>query len=275
MAELLIRGKGRVPATGDETIAAQAALAAHRSRKVKARSALKNQIHANLDLVFPGLSGCFDTILDTKSGRLLIDEGMTPMRVRHLGSERLRRFCSTRGVILKRAKAQQIADAAGVALALPPAAFEVHARLLGVDVDLLQRLDREIFGTEAELAEILPQTPAHILTTLPRVAVVRASNYGGAVGDVTRFRNASQVYRLSGLVPRRYESAGKKRTGTHISREGRARSSSARRSSSSARRCAKATPTSPATRRVCCRAASTRAWSGARSDSGPTGLRSP
>ena len=44
MAELLIRGKGRVPTTGDETIAVQAALAAHRSRKVKARTALKNQI---------------------------------------------------------------------------------------------------------------------------------------------------------------------------------------------------------------------------------------
>jgi hypothetical protein len=56
-----------------------------------------------------------------------------------------------------------------------------------------------ITWAEAELAQILPRTPAKILTTIPHVAVVRASNYGGAVGDVTRFRNASQVYRLSGL----------------------------------------------------------------------------
>ncbi|HZK51017.1 MAG TPA: IS110 family transposase [Actinomycetota bacterium] len=221
MAELLIRGKGRAPATGDETIAAQAALAAHRSRKVKARTALKNQIHANLDLVFPGLSGCFDTILDTKVGRLLIDQGLTPERVRRLGPERLRRFCFKRGVVLRRPKARQITDAAGVAFALSEALSGVHARLLAADVGLLSRLDREIFEAEAELAEILPRTPAHILTTLPRVAVVRASNYGGAMGDVTRFRNASQVYRLSGLVPRLYESAGKRRTGTHISREGK------------------------------------------------------
>jgi transposase len=53
MAELLIRGKGRVSNSGDEAIAMQSALAAHRRRKVKARSALKNQVHANLDLVFP------------------------------------------------------------------------------------------------------------------------------------------------------------------------------------------------------------------------------
>jgi transposase len=50
---------------------------------------------------------------------------------------------------------------------------------------------------------------------------VRASNYGGAVGDVSRFRNAGQVYRLSGLVPKLYESAGKTRFGARISREGK------------------------------------------------------
>lgn len=221
MAELLIRGKGRLSSSGDELITIQAAVASHRSRKVKARTALKNQIHANLDLVFPGLSGCFDSVLDTKLGRLLLDEAMTPERVRRLGAERLRRFCFNRGVVAWRAKVQQIVAVAQAAFALPQAVSEVHARLLAADVGLLQRLDSEIAWAEAELAEILPQTPAKILTTIPRVAVVRASNYGGAVGDVTRFRNAAQIYRLSGLVPRLYESAGKKRSSTHISREGK------------------------------------------------------
>jgi transposase len=221
MAELLIRGKGRLSVPTDETIAIQAALASHRSRKVKARTALKNQVNASLDLVFPGLSGCFVSILDTKVGRLLIDEGLSPERVRRLGSERLRRFCLKRGVVLRRPKACQLVEAAGVAFALSEAVSGVHGRLLGADVGLLARLDQEILWAEDELAQVLPQTPAHILTTLPRVAVVRASNYGGAVGNVTRFKNAAQVYRLSGLVPRLYESAGKKRGGAHISREGK------------------------------------------------------
>jgi transposase len=137
------------------------------------------------------------------------------------GVERLRRFCFNRGVAVRRAKAERIIDAAQVAFVLPQGVSGVHARLLAADVGLLQRLDCEITWAEAELAQILPRTPAKILTTIPHVAVVRASNYGGAVGDVTRFRNASQVYRLSGLVPRRYESAGKRRSATHISREGK------------------------------------------------------
>lgn len=221
MAELLIRGKGREAADLDDAIAIQGALAAHRSRKVKARTALRNQVHANLDLVFPGLSGCFGSILDTKVGRLLLEEAVTPLRVRRLGMERLRRFCSKRGVVLKRAKATQIVEAAQLAFNLPGAISDLHARLLAADVSLLARLDLEVARTEGELSEILPQTPAAILTTIPLVAVVRASNYGGAVGDPTRFKRAAQVYRLSGLVPKLYESAGKKRSGTHISREGK------------------------------------------------------
>lgn len=221
MAELLIRGKGRSSDSGDEAITMQSALAAHRRRKVKARSALKNQVHANLDLVFPGLSGCFTRIMCTKVGRLLIDEGVTPERVRRFGPERLRRFCFKRGVVLQRAKAQQIVEAAVTAFALNEALLGVHARMLAADVGLLSRLDQEISWAEDELAEILPRTPARVLLTLPLVATVRASNYGGAVGDISRFRNAGQVYRLSGLVPKLYESAGRTRTGTRISREGK------------------------------------------------------
>jgi transposase len=140
--------------SGDEAIAIQAALASHRSRKVKARAALKNQVHANLDLVFPGLSGCFKKI--TKVGPLLIDEGLTPERVRRLGPERLRGFCFRRGVVLKRAKARQIVDAAGIAFALTEALFGVHTSLLAADVNLLARLDREISWAEGEFAEVLP-----------------------------------------------------------------------------------------------------------------------
>jgi transposase len=188
---------------------------------VKARTALKNQVHKGLDLVFPGLSACFDGILDTRVGRLLLAEGMDPARVRRLGPERLQAFCAARGVMVRRAKAVQVVEAARAALLLPEATRRVHARLLAADVGLLEALDREVAAVEAGLAEVLPRTPAAILTTIPRVAVVRASMYGAGVGDPGRFSSAAQIYRLSGLVPRHYESAGRRRAGTRISREGK------------------------------------------------------
>jgi transposase len=48
---------------------------------------------------------------------------------------------------------------------------------------------------------------------------VRVGNYGGALGDPSRFCNARQIYRSAGLNPIQYESAGKRRD-SGISREG-------------------------------------------------------
>jgi transposase len=222
MAELLVRGKGRPASPTDDATAAQAALVAHRARKVKARSAVKNHVHASLDLVFPGLDGCFSELLETKVGRLLLAEGMNPERVRGLGPERLRRFCARRGVIVQRRKAVQIVEAAKGALALSPQLRTVHAGVLAADVALLGTLDRAIAAAEDGLGEFLALTPAGILTTMPRVGVVRASSYGAALGDPARFRTAAQVYRMAGLVPKLYESAGRRRAHTSISREGKA-----------------------------------------------------
>jgi transposase len=61
-----------------------------------------------------------------------------------------------------------------------------------------------------------------VLLSLPGIGVVRASNYGAALGDPARFGNANQAYRASGLVPASYESAGRARRGQGISREGNA-----------------------------------------------------
>jgi transposase len=57
------------------------------------------------------------------------------------------------------------------------------------------------------------------LITVPGWGVVRAGNYGAAVGDPHRWPGARQIYRASGLSPAQYESAGKRRDGS-ISREG-------------------------------------------------------
>jgi transposase len=158
MAELLVRGKGRSPEHRSDALARQAALASHRRRKVKARSALKNQVLGTLDLVFPGLDGCFNDLLSTKVGRVVLSEGLDPTRVRRLGADRLRSFCRTRGVILKRAKADQIVGAARDAFLLPAERATVNARILSADVELLARLDDVIWGWRC--AKAIPTSAA-------------------------------------------------------------------------------------------------------------------
>lgn len=220
MAELMIRGAGRLPQIRDDAMAAQAAWVAHRRRKVAAHIALSNQVQGHLDLVFPGLGACFAAILQTKAGMVIVRDLADPDRMRRLGPEGLRRFVARRGVILQRAKAAQLIDAAKVALRLPPAERAPVAALLGADVTLLEAIGDEIRRAEDELAAVLDGTPAGVLVSLPGVGVVRASTYGAAIGDPRRFPNAAAAYRASGLVPAEYSSAGRRRGGQHISREG-------------------------------------------------------
>lgn len=96
----------------------------------------------------------------------------------------------------------------------------MHAPVIKRDVELLATIEHEIAAAEESLAEILPRTPVAVLLSLSQVNTVRASMYGAALGDLSRFRTAAQVYRFSGLVPRLYESAGGP-GGGGISREGK------------------------------------------------------
>jgi transposase len=220
MAELMIRGSGRPPQSRTDALAAQAAWVAHRRRKLGAHQALANQVQSQVDLVFPGLGACFSDLLGAKAGRVILTDICDPDRICHLGPGRLRAFVARRGVRMSGPKADQVLQAARDALRLPQAERAVLGAVLAADMALLGTLETELTQAETALSEILPATPAAILTSLPGVAVIRASSYGAAIGDPWRFPNAGAAYRASGLVPIEYESARKRRRGQHISREG-------------------------------------------------------
>ena len=221
MAELLARGGGRMPLEAiDTALLTQAAWVGHRRRKINARRSLQNQIHAQLDLIFPGLTGCFDKFFQTKAGPVIAMHIPDPDRIRHLGPARLCRYTEHRGVRLCRPKAVEIVAAAGDALALPAHQRRLLCEVLTADMALYDQLCVEIGDAETELADILNATPAAILTTLPGVGVIRASAYGAALGHPNRYHNAAAAYRASGLVPAEYASAGHHTNAMPISREG-------------------------------------------------------
>jgi transposase len=221
MAELLTRGAGRPPEQRDQALSSQVAWTQHRRRKVKARSALTNQVLAQLDLIFPGLQGCFTTgVLTTKSGRVIVRDLVEPARIKRLGDEGLRRFVARRGVQLTRPKAASITAAGRNALSLPEEELVARNAVFRADIVLLDYLDTMIAEADQQLSEVLGFTPAVVLTSLPGISIVRASNYGSEIGDPWRFRSAEAAYRFSGLVPASYDSARKVRPGQHISREG-------------------------------------------------------
>ena len=105
---------------------------------------LSNQIHGQLDLIFPGLTGCFANGLDAASLRVLIRDLPDPDRVRRLGVEGVLRFIRRRGVRMSRPKAAQVVQAAQQALRLPGPERPALLVVLAADGALFEALDRQI-----------------------------------------------------------------------------------------------------------------------------------
>jgi transposase len=217
MTELLLAGRGQPVRDRSLALGELTAWSAHRTGRVAIRTATKNQLLGHLDRTFPGLTLALPDVLATKVGRLVAAEFADPARLTALGSARFIRFGATRGLRIRKPVADRLVQAAREAL--PAADAAVARAVLAADLALLRDLDTQVDQATDQLARILPSTPFAPLLSVPGWAAVRAGNYGGALGDPTRFDNHRQVYRTAGLNPIQYESAGKRRDST-ISREG-------------------------------------------------------
>jgi transposase len=217
ITELVLAGRGQPVADRQQVLGELVAWAGHRSRRVATRTATKNQLLGQLDRAFPGLSLVLPDVLGTKAGRLVADHFADPARLAALGPARLIRFAAARGLQLRRPLAERLVAAARDALPTRDAA--VARQVLAADLALLADLDTQVAAAEAELARLLPASPFRTLISVPGWGMVRAGNYGAALGDPVRWPGPRQIYRAAGLSPMQYESAGRRRDGA-ISREG-------------------------------------------------------
>ncbi|MGH3588535.1 MAG: IS110 family transposase [Pseudonocardia sp.] len=217
MTELLLAGRGQPVRDRSLVLGELTAWSAHRTGRVALRTATKNQLLGHLDRSFPGLTLALPDVLATKVGRLIAAEFPDPARLATLGSSRSIRFGANRGLQIRRPVADRLVQVARDAL--PTADAAVARAVLATDLVLLADLDAPVDQATDQLARLLPSSPFVTLLTVPGWGVVRVGNYGGALGDPTRFDNHRQVYRTAGLNPIQYESAGKRRDSV-ISREG-------------------------------------------------------
>jgi transposase len=193
---------------------------ARRRRKLAAAKVLGGQIHALADLAFPGLTDCFTTGLEAKALRMLLVSAADPAKVAGMSADDLVAHAVAHQVRMLRPKARQVIAAAKETICVPETQRLAAQQLLAEDMASFDVLRVAIAAGDAELAQLLPQTPAGVLMSVPGIGVATASHYGAALGDPTRFANADAAYRYSGLTPTSYESAGRKATSQRISKVG-------------------------------------------------------
>jgi transposase len=217
ITELVLVGRGSPVTERAVVLGELTAWVGHRSRRVEARTALKNQLLGQLDRAFPGLTLALPDVLGTKVGRLVAEHFTDPIRLTSLGEARFIRFAATRGLRVRRPVAVRLVAAAREAL--PTRGAVVAREIVANDLQMLTVLDQQATQAEDHLGLLLPGTPFAVLTSAPGWGTIRASAYGAAIGDPGRWPGPKQIYRASGLSPMQYESAGKRRDGS-ISREG-------------------------------------------------------
>jgi len=119
MVEVLLRGGGQPVHPQAEAIGQLQAWVAHRQRKQAARVALGNQLLGTVDLVFPGLQGCFTDLLERKGGMFVLRELAGDVdRIAPLTPAALRAAAAERGVRMTADKTVPVIAAAQHALRL-------------------------------------------------------------------------------------------------------------------------------------------------------------
>jgi transposase len=213
---LLRQGAGRPSAPS----AVEALLGAvrHRRQLVDARKVLQQRLHDQLNALCPGLSapqGHGRVLeLEDPSGRAVLASAAA-----FAGRAPTARSLQARaGGRLTDANAQYWAGRWKRLLA-PPADAELRADRLGRDLKRWHALREDIASLEGQLTELLAQTDGQLLTTLPGVAVVRASAFSALTLPIERWPTPEQLFSATGLAPVTYQSASVTRRG-RISRQG-------------------------------------------------------
>ena len=132
--------------------------------------------------------------------------------------DQLNALCPGLSAPVGHGRALKLEDSSGRLLAPPPDA-ELRARRLGRDLDRWLGLSEDITALEHQLTQLLARTDGQILTTLPGVAVVRASAFAAHTLPIERWPTAEHLYSATGLAPASYQSASVTRRG-RISRQG-------------------------------------------------------
>jgi hypothetical protein len=116
ITELVLAGHG-IPVTARAAAVTElTGWAMQRGRRIQTRTATKNQLLAQLDRCFPGLTVVLADVLGTKVGRLVAAESADPHRLAALGVTRFVRFAANRGLRVRRSTAERLVAAARAAL---------------------------------------------------------------------------------------------------------------------------------------------------------------
>lgn len=195
-----------------------------RQAKLKARTALKNQIIAHLDHIFPGLvrpnkeargdhPALFANFWQSQTAQHLIRLCPDPQQLAKMQPQDLIERFHARHWRMGVGTAKRIIHFAQQVLL--PESEVIDARLpqLEIDLALLDTLDQAMAKAEEQIAHYLAQTKGWVLTRVKGLGVLRSARYVAGIGNPEQYEHAGQTFKRSGLISGRNDSGLHQRGG--------------------------------------------------------------
>jgi transposase len=216
-----VNGFGLLEPALDDTHAQLRLLARHRRDLIRKNSDLRNQIHAELDALLPGLSAAVGGIFDREPALVIARQLGSAQAIRARGLEGLAALLDAEHVRYQERTLKKILAWADQAPE-PSECTEIHKRIFThLDDERRTRL-RAIRALESDLASLLVRTPYALLLSFPGINVVSAAEFAGEMGPITNSPSDQAITGRAGIYPARYQSDRVDRTGPLVTRANRA-----------------------------------------------------
>jgi transposase len=193
-----------------------------RDAKVKARTALKNQIIGHLDRIFPGLvrpnkkaqgdhPPLFSRFWENETAQHLVRLCPDPRKLARMHPAELIKLFHSHDWRMGMKTAERIVCFAQKVLMPDDEVVGARLPLLEIDLVLLETLDLIIARVEKQIAHCLAKTRGQVLTHIKGVGVLRSARYVAGMGNPEHYEYAGQTFKRSGLI------SGRSDSGTHQS----------------------------------------------------------
>lgn len=177
----------------------------------------KRRILTILDQVFPEFESLFSDIFG-KTGRSLLKRYPTPEEMETVSLRKLTSLITrlSKGHF-KKEKAQELLEKAqtsfGITLALESLTLQLKILL-----ESLEFTEKQLEVVDREIEQLVPDTC--VLLTLPGVSKILAGAILSEIGDITRFKNSSQLVSFAGINPTVRQSGNFLGNRNHMSKKG-------------------------------------------------------
>lgn len=188
-----------------------------RQKTVKQRTRLKIQLTSYIDQVFPELQYFFKSGVHQNSVYALLKEAPTPNNIASMHMTHLAHLLqeASHGHFGKD-KARELRVLARKSVGIGDSSLSIQ---ITQTIEQIELLDRQLFHTELEMANIV--TCLHsVIMTIPGIGSTNGGMILGEIGDIHRFSTPGKLLAFAGLDPSVYQSGNFQANKTRMSKRG-------------------------------------------------------